>query len=167
MSSPNSNTFDLVPPRRPGLNDFEGAALTDDVEQPPNPGTDPTSAVWNTICRTLTALGMTAPVLCLGITGHVTQPFINAMACVVSAVTQTPVVGGVFGTFTITRNSIGNVSITWPAGTFPAAAFPPTAFLNAPAAGMVTAFAIANGVTVITMTSAGALADLPFTVDVG
>lgn len=167
MSSPNANTFDLVPPRRPGLNDFEGASLSDDVEEPPNPLTDPTSATWNTLCRVLTALGLVTPVCRLGITGHVSQPFINALACVVTAVTQTPVVGTGFGTFTIVRNSIGNVSITWPAGTFPAAAFPPKASLNHTAAGMITAFAITNGVTVITMTNAAALADLPFTVDIG
>lgn len=168
MSSPDANVFDVVPPNRPGLNDFEGADLEDDVEEPPNPLIDPTSAVWNTICRTLAAVGGVVPIFRLGITGHATQPFINALASVCSAHTQVPVSGHVFGSFTILRNSIGNVTISWDDTLVPDPAFPPYACLNASDAGMITVPpGSTNAVVVITRDHSGSLADLSFTLTVG
>jgi hypothetical protein len=68
---------------------------------------------------------------------------------------------------TLTPNSTGTgvTEITWPANSFPPAVVKPKAYLNA-GPGMIWAEPISNGVRVHTYNSAGAAADLAFTVDV-
>ena len=54
---PTFNTFDLVPPRRPSLADFNGASKQDNTAFAPNVVTMPNAAEWNTMGRLLVALG--------------------------------------------------------------------------------------------------------------
>src|SRR3954470_23186372 len=44
MTSPTTPTFDLTPPRRPGIDDVGGGAKLDDQSDPPDPVTMPTAA---------------------------------------------------------------------------------------------------------------------------
>lgn len=157
MVAPNANTFDLAIPRRPGTNDFNGVAKIDDSNEPPDPQTMPNAAEWNTIEWLVLALGRVMPVLVLSILGSA-SPSVISFPCARSTV--------VIGTFTVTRNSAGDVSITWPANTFPASASPPIVSLNGSADGRITADAIANGVRVYSYNAAGAATDRSFTVQV-
>lgn len=156
MASPNANTFDLSPPRRPGTNDFNGIAKYDDASFPPDPTTMPNAAEWNTLEFLMLAVARVCPVVNLSVTGGVT-PSINAFPSVNSNV--------LIGTFTVVRNSVGNISITWPTNTFPPSACAPMAHLNA-GPGMIHAVVTANGVNIFTYNSAGAATDLSFTVAV-
>lgn len=156
-ASPNANTFELVPPRRPGAADFNGIAKIDVTASPPDPQTQPNAYEWNTLEFLAIAAGKMIPVAILSVTGG-SSPVINAFTTASSLL--------VLGTFTITRVSAGVVQITWAAGTFPTAATQPKAHLNGTTAGMVTCENISNGVQVNTFNASGAVTDLSFTVDV-
>lgn len=159
MAAPNQNTWDLVPPRRPGTNDFNGIAKTDDPAYTPDVTTQPNAAEWNTVEFLINAFAKVMPSLIISITGGVTPGI---------AFFTTPASAPVLGTFTVTRNSIGNVSITWPANTFPPSVAAPSVALNAGALGnAVDIVAITNGIQVRTsVSSTGAGADLSFTATV-
>lgn len=156
MTAPNANTFDLATPRRPGTNDFNGIAKVDDSAYSPDPTTMPNAAEWNTLEFLALAACRVMPVAVLSVIGGAV-PSLNAFP---SASTLVAI-----GTFTVTRNSIGDVSITWPANTFPPSISPPQATLNS-GPGMIWATAIANGINVKTYNAAGALADQSFTASV-
>ena len=156
-ASPNANTFELTQPRRPGSVDFNGIGKQDDAENPPDPVTMPNAPEFNTLEYLIIAACKMIAVATISITGG-NPPTLNSFA---SASSQLSV-----GTFTITRNSAGNVSITWPANTFPTAATQPKAHLNGSTAGMVSCSPITNGVQVFTWNASGTPTDLSFTVDV-
>lgn len=156
MAAPNANTFDLATPRRPGTNDFNGIAKVDDAAFAPDPTTMPNAAEWNTIELLLLAVTRVVPVVILSVIGG-GAPTINNFPSASANV--------VIGTFTVVRNSAGNISITWPANTFPPSACAPMAHLNA-GPGMIHAVATANGVNIFTYNSAGTATDLSFTVAV-
>jgi hypothetical protein len=156
MASPNQSTFDVVPPYRPGAADFNGAAKLDDQANPPDPQTMPNAAEWNTICLLLVAMGKVISSAVITVTvsaGTYSASQISAAGAAVS-----------IGSITVTKNGTGDVSLTWPANTFPPAVAAPEASLNDTAAGMITCYAITNGVRIVMLNAAAAAADKPFTV---
>lgn len=155
MSSPDANTFDLVPPRRPGTSDFNGIAKVDDLAYPPDPTTQPNAAEWNTVEFLLVALGKVCPLALISVTGG-SPPTLFGFVSVSSSVLGSSI--------TFTPNGAGDVSITWPPATFASSVTNPTANLNSGAAGMIDVVAIADGVRVRTYDAAGTAADLSFTV---
>lgn len=153
MSSPNASPFDLTPPRRPGLDDFNGIVKEDDAENPPNPREQPNAPEWNTIEWILLAIGRIMPYAIFSFAaGAITQ--------VVTASKTLTV-----GSFSITANGTGDYSITWPANTFPASSVAPVASLNA-GPGMIHAVNETNGVQIKTYDETGAPAALDFTVQI-
>ncbi len=165
MPAPGASTFDgnpnATPPTtagyRPGASDFNGAALKNLGTNPPDPATMPTAELFNTYSLCMTSVGKMVPVAFISI---------NAGASPTTAFWSTAANLIVVNPFTVTRNSVGNYSITWPANTFPAAAAQPHAQLNVVLSAnnyAIGAVNITNGVQVTT-TQGGALADLNFTV---
>lgn len=165
MTTPNltplASTWDLaslaIPlvPRRPTLNDFNGAVKIDDANYAPDPQTMPNGPELNLYAKLLVALGAVCPSLVFSITGGA----VPTLAGFLSASTLVST-----GTFGINRVSAGVVDITWPANTFPASQVAPVVTPNAGVLCDVDAVAITNGVRVRTYNSAGAAADLSFTV---
>ena len=154
-NAPGTSTWDLVSPRRPTTNDFNGAAKVDDQQFVPDPQTMVSGLEYNTLCLLVVAMGKVLPNATFSITGG-NPPTLAGFAAAASAV--------VSGTFTLTRNSAGDVSITWPANTFPTATCAPEVSTNAGVQCSVDAVAITNGVRVRTFNAAGAPTDLSFTV---
>lgn len=157
MSTPTESSFDLASPRRPTSEDFNDVAKTNKPGYVPNPATQPNAEEWNFIEWLLLSLGRVTCVAKFGVTGGV-SPALNAVMSANSVVIN--------ATITVTRHSIGDVSLTWPANTFPAPAAPPEATINGTAKGMVTATSETNGVRVRTWDGTAAAADLSFTVTV-
>lgn len=165
MAIPLQSVFTLATPRRPSIADLGGAAFTDDQEFEPD-DTMPSAAMENQNEWVLQATEAVTPVLRLSVTW-------NGSAYVLTYIQSknTNVTGG---TFTPTRNSAGNISITWPANTFPAPAGFPSARLVTAALlynATITAQNITNGVQIfITAGTSGSAAaagsDQSFTVDV-
>ncbi len=156
-TAPGVSTWDLIPPRRPTTNDFNGAAKIDDATYAPNPQTMPSGAEYNTLCLLMVALGKVLPNAVVSVTGG-NPPTLAGFAAPSSSI--------VGGTFTLTRNSAGDVSVTWPANTFPTSACAPVVAPNAGALCDVDAVAITNGVRVRTFNAGGAATDLSFTVTI-
>lgn len=152
----NGNTWDLSPPQRPSLADFNGASKSDEAAYLPDPTTMPNAAEWNTMGRLLAAMGQMVPNASVSIASG-GSPTVSSVRTAASAVNS--------GTFTVTRNGAGDVSITWPANTFPATLGPPRAFLNNAGSGMISAVAVTNGMRIRTYNAAGAATDLDFTAD--
>jgi hypothetical protein len=157
-NSPGISTFDVVPPYRPTTTDFNGAQKIDDATDPPDAATMPNAAEANTTAGLFASLGRVVSLTTLSLT--VGTPYVIAsLMCAVSA--------AVVGSFTVVKNGTGDVSITWPANFFGSApTCSPEASLNHTAPGMITAYAITNGVRIVMFNSAGAAADMPFTVSV-
>jgi hypothetical protein len=156
-NAPNASTFDLATPRRPTTNDFNGAAKIDDAQYPPDAQTMPSAFEYNTLCLLVVALGKALPVAVVSVTGG-NPPTLAGFAAPGSAV--------VSGSFTLTRNAVGDVSITWPANTFPTPAVAPSVSTNAGTWCDADVVAITNGVRVRTYNGTGAATDLSFTVTV-
>ena len=153
--SPGVSTFDLVPPRRPVLNDFNGAAKVDDATFPPDPQTMPNAAELNLAAKLAVAVGAVMPVLVFSVIGGVTPTLFGIITAVTAVIPST---------LTVVRNGTGDVSITWPAGTFPTPSVYPTACTNAGAAGDADVVPITNGVRVRTYNGSAVATDLSFTV---
>lgn len=157
MSAP--NTWDCVPPRRPGTNDFNGIAKIDD-QRPgyqPDPQTMPNAKEWNLLGWLGVALGQMLPNVTIDVLGG-TSPSVLAV--------RSPCTTVVIGTITIVRPGAGEVNLTWPAGTFPPQVGQPHAFLNAPDAGQISVIAITNGVIVNMADVHGTSTDYSFSVDI-
>lgn len=151
-----TSTFDATPPFRPGTADFNGCAKIDDAEFPPDAATMPSAIEYNKLCDLVIALGkvVSAGVISVGVAAGVYS------VASFSAAGNGPVIG----TFTVTKNGTGDVSITWPVNTFPPAVCAPEASLNHTVPAMITSYAITNGARVVMYNAAGAAADMPFTV---
>lgn len=156
MGAANGSTFDLTTARRPSSDDTgESLVLVDDVANPPDPNTMPTSAPWNTFAALTRAYG--------GVVAH-TKISIH----VVSGTPGISLVGSarkgvVAGTFTVTDNGAGDTSITWAAGTFPPPIANPEVSVNTLASLAAVIAPITNGVRVQVRNDAGALTDGDFT----
>jgi hypothetical protein len=110
-SSPGISTWDVLPtPYRPGVADFNGAALTDDPDAPPNPNEFPTANQMNTEALVLVSIGKMVPNARLSILAGATPSILYCTAAG-SNVTSS--------SFVVTRNAAGDYSITWaqPSGT--------------------------------------------------
>lgn len=173
MPSPGQSTFDgnpnLETPTtqgyRPGADDFDGCALEDLPGGNPNPAYMPTAALYNTYGLLLVSVGrMIAWGSCSIIGGAV--PSLAYWRVAANNITNGSGTSG--SPFTVTRNSAGNLSITYPTGTFPAPMGQPRAFLNVAAPGnhnySITAINIPNGVQVVTLQD-GVPTDLNCSVD--
>lgn len=165
MTAPGQSTFDGNPNAtpavstgyRPGLSDFNGGALKDDPQYPPDPSTMPTSALFNTIAAMLVSMGKMVPTAFIGINAGA-SPTVAWWGTAANLIGANP--------FTVTRNSAGNYSITWTAGVLPNALGAPNAQINAVLGAhnySIGTVNIANGVQVTT-TEDGVLTDLNFTV---
>lgn len=142
---------------RPGINDFNGAALKNDPVNMPDPATMPTAELFNTLDFTAVSIGKMVPNGFISVVagGSPTTAFWSTAA---NNIGSNP--------FSITRNGAGDYSITVAANTFPTPAAQPHAQLNVQlgaASYSIGAVNIANGVRVTT-TQGGALTDLNFTV---
>lgn len=61
MAATNDSTFDLDPPRRPGLSDLGGAQKENHPKRPPDPVKHPTAEEWNHFAKLLAKLGAIVP----------------------------------------------------------------------------------------------------------
>lgn len=61
MPATNESTFDLDPPRRPGLADLGGARKENHPKRPPDPEKKPTAEEWNHFAKLLEKLGAIVP----------------------------------------------------------------------------------------------------------
>lgn len=168
--------WDLSPPRRPTLADYNQASLQNDPQDPPAlDGTMVTANLLNG--QALTQLGMgqivanaklsvifvaAAPVLETGVTIAGVSPGVaSPVAAGNINVLRTP--GGA---------GSGDVFLWWPASTFPAATVGPTAGLNGATPGNIAADLYTDvgtghsGIRVVTLSVGGAATDMAFTVDV-
>lgn len=164
MPAPNLSTWDGNPntspptttPYRPGTADFNGAGLTNDPVYPPNAATMPTAELFNTIGFLLTSIGKMVPNAFISV---------NAGASPTTAFWSTAANNILTNPFTITRNSVGNYTITVSANVLPAPAAQSLAVLNVVLGAhnySIGCVNVANGVQVTT-TQDGALTDLNFT----
>jgi hypothetical protein len=120
----------------------------------------PSAAMENSNEFLMVAVHMVVPVARFTVTYNGSAYVLTSFQCASTLVST--------GTFTVTRNSVGNISITWPANTLPASAGQPTAsFTLAALLNNATAGAqnITNGVQVF-LTSGGAGVDKSFVVEV-
>ncbi len=166
MPAPNQSTFDgnpnANPPTtsgyRPGLPDFNGAALTDDTQNPPDPQTMPVSFVWNTFAYLIVSICRMIPCASFALTPGVSPSILWWFTAALN-IASNP--------FAITRNGAGDYSVTWAANLFPVQGSP-KAYLNSLQGAHnvgIQAQNITNGVRIQTVQDA-VLTDLPFTVDV-
>jgi hypothetical protein len=147
---------------RPGADDFNGAAFQNDPDDEPDPGTQATAELVNTMCLALVSLGKVVANAKVSVKYASGNPVLDTFTAAPSAPTS--------ATFTVGRTSggagAGDVTITWAAGTFPPALGQPMACLNvvgAAAAWGISCANVTNGVRVITTVGSTAT-DLPFTV---
>jgi len=166
MPSPGCSTFDgnpnLPTPTtagyRPGAADFNGAALQDLGSNPPNPTTMPTAALLNTYSLQLESVSRMIPWGSISINAG-SSPTVAFYRVAANNIATNP--------FTVTRNSVGNYSITYASGVFPGPVAQPTATINAVLGAHtygIGAINISLGVQVTTVVDAAA-ADVNFTVD--
>jgi hypothetical protein len=163
--SPNANTWDLSPPRRPGLADFNGAAKADDANFTPDPTTMPSAAEYNTMQLLLVALSQMIPSAEVSILASA-SPSIIAVLSPVSAVNGNP------GAFVMTRSAAGNYTIEpTVANMLPAQVGAPRAYLNGIGNSSATiAAAYTTGpvhgypAVQVEIFQGGVLTDIPFTV---
>lgn len=158
MSIPVLLTYDIVPPRRPSIDDVGGAAFQDDQKNPPNQATMPSSAMENQNEMQVQAAHKVLPVCVFSIKFTTGTPSLDSF----STLSSLPITG----TFTFVDNGTGDTSVTWPANTFPTAINKPKGGITGATIGQIAVEAITNGVRVRTANAAGAATDLPCTVEV-
>jgi hypothetical protein len=174
MPSPGQSTFDgnpnlQVPTTqgyRPGDGDFDGAAFQNlsGTAGTPNPTVIPSANLFNTFCKQLESCSRMIPFASVSVLGG-GAPSIAFWRVAANLITSGSGTSG--SPFTVTRNSVGNLSIIYPAGIFPGPMAQPDGALNLVlgahnySIGFVN---ITNGVQVTT-TQDGVLTDLSFTVN--
>ena len=150
-------TFDIVPPRRPSLEDVGGAALSDDAMNPPIPPKMPYAAQLNQWALQIQRQGALMPIAIFSVRFAAGAPVLDSFACAPTA--------PITATFTLTDNGAGNTTITWPAGTFPTAIVKPSVTITEDIAALTPiALNVSNGVQVKTRNAASALTDMAFLV---
>lgn len=167
MSTPLLNTFDLSPPRRPTLADFNNAAKADDSAYPPNVATMPNSAEYNLMARLLVAMGAVCPTARVSVLASST-PSISSVIAPGTGVNANA------GAFILTRVAAGQYWVECAtATTLPTFGSQPSVSLNSHSALVVAGAYATYGVgpslgnpgVLIETELAGTLADCPFTVD--
>jgi len=148
MPAPDANTFESVSrlgspqtPHRPSVDDFDGCSCIN-ATNPPDATTMPTAPAWNSIGRTLAAVGRVVPVAVFTVRYlDNTTPIVENVVCTNGALQ--PV------NFQVTSNGVGDVSITWPADSLPPAACDPIASVGGLTPVAICASNITNGVRVV------------------
>ncbi len=161
MAAPDELTFDIVPPRRPSLDDCGGGKLIDDAENPPDPETMPYAAQLNQLQKQVARFGGSVAVARFSIVFNAGTPSIGQFVCLPT--------GPITSTFTVTDNGNGDTTISWPANTFPSSVLKPAGLtLNEDVAAQapVAWMPDANSVRVKTRNAAGTLTDIVFSVEV-
>lgn len=158
MATPLDLTFDLVPPRRPGISDVGGAQKEDDLNYPPDPVRMLTGADENQGEKLTVAYGKVVA------NAKVTVHFSGSTPSVAQASGCGSAV--VPSLFTVTDNGAGDTTISWPAGTFPAAIADHTARLTGATVGMIACETVSNGARVRTKDGTNTAADLAFVLEV-
>ena len=179
MASPAPNeqskgisTWDASPPYKPGLPDFNGAALVNNGLAPPNPATFPTANLLNTFSLLLASLCAMAQNARVSVVYSGGLPVLDSgvAAAGVSPGATNPIPG-----LTIIRTvggaANGDVFVYWAAGTFPPAGTRPTVCMNGAAPGFICADWYTDGsgntgVRIVAKNTSGTATDLPFTVEV-
>lgn len=170
-SSPGQSTFDGNPnvspaiPQgyRPTVADG-GAILQDDTENPPDPETMPVSFVWNYLTAVAASFGRMIACASFGLTAGA-SPVFPFWSTAANLIQTNP-----FSVYS--RVAAGHYQIQWTAGTFPVIGAP-KGYLNctggAHSYGITCQYMTAppNGMQAVEVwtTTDGALADLPFQID--
>lgn len=160
MSAPDGNPFDVFTrtgatntPHRPTVEDFDGCQCLNAVS-PPDPVTMPTAPAWNTMGRTLAAYARVVPAIVATVRFDSGTPSLEFM----SACSESLAV-------VVVDNGVGDTSLTWTSDTVPPPIADPMASVSdASTDAHIRAYAITNGVRVVTKNLAGAAADVRFTV---
>lgn len=114
--APDDSTWDLTPPRRPGLADVNNAEVQNDADFPPTDRSFFTAAFLNTVAKLAIASHKVLPVSIVTVSSGVLGLFVTPANTVDrSQITVTPV-------------AAGQVDLTWVAGLFPILGAVPTAF---------------------------------------
>ena len=156
MAAANGSTFDLTPARRPSLDDTGGVGFQDSIKAPPDPATMPNAAQQNAGNAHSAAFG--------GVIAHTVISIHYASGTPGVLLVGSARAGVIAGTFTVTPNATGDVSITWAAGTFPPAIALPMVSVNALSSLHAVAMPITNGVRVQVYNDSAALTNGDFTV---
>lgn len=131
-------TYDLTPPRRPGVaQDLGGCDLVDDPEFPPDPTADPTADTWNQEGKLAEAVARVSAV------GAV---YVNSAGTIVYSTFQRSTALGT--SLVATHHGAGDDSIVWAAADFPAAILPPVAFVTGTTATTIAVEDLAPGARV-------------------
>lgn len=147
---PGSNTD----ARRPSTDDVGGNGLEDFPGEAPDPRYAINSEAENQRNNCLTGHARTQASVIISVRFVTGDPFVYKQSNTASSPVDVAV----------TDNDVGDVSLTWPAGSVPPALVEPVASVNGATPGVAVAEAIANGVRVRVVDMDGDPADLPFTV---
>lgn len=167
--------WDDSPPRRPALPDVNSASLQNRADAPPDPSRFPTANLLNGKSYMALSIGKVMPNAVISVTFQAGSPVINygASACGVSqnGVQDAVTSGAVKVERTPGGAGSGDVVVYAPANTFPSPIADPTACITGTTTcGFIAAeWYVATdgkaGIRVITLSTGGAAADLPFTVN--
>jgi hypothetical protein len=120
--SPNASTFDLAPPRRPGVTDFNNASKEDDPDFPPNPVTMPTAGEYNTLCKLMVAMGKVMPVAIVDIKFTTGTPSVDRFVAASSSAS--------LSSFTVVDSGAGVTDVHWDDELLPPPAADPEATIT-------------------------------------
>lgn len=162
-TAPEESTWDLAIARRPDVNDCGGACLVNDTSEggknlPPTDGTYPEATWLNQDQKQIAALAAVAPSARLTVAVPAGVPGIVAL--------MAPGATVLVGDFTVTDMAVGAVEISWPSGKLPLMTCDPTVTVNAHGDNSATATIVSATRIRIETRTAGALADLRFTVEI-
>lgn len=156
MSVQDTLTWDLATAMRPGLSDVVDGTKVNDGDDPPDDVSMPNAHEHNQMAAQIAAFAKVVPSARISVSQTTgTYAITNVQSCG-SNVTS--------GSFTLTKNATGDVSLTWTAGVLPATTGQPMATVNEDAALIVRAFNVSNGVRVKLVNTSGAATDGGFTV---
>ena len=155
-------TYDAVPPTRPVIGDLGGGAKQAPPGAPANSASQFTAGDANQLAMAIASFAKVMPTLVLSVTQVAGVYTIAQLAC--------PGNNVVSGNITVTKNGVGDVTLSWAANLIPGSAFAPCAWLNggagayrSPEATMPTATSVRVKMT----DGAGAAVECNFSVEVG
>ena len=148
---------DAAAPQRISVEDLGGDQKINETGYAP--GVDePGANEWNNLVRMCSALDKMTPLAIITLDGAA-SPAITAVKSKRTTIAAAD--------FTVTDNSTGNTSIEWAAGTLAPQTMQPRAYVHGATPHVVSATApTALSVQVVTVTHAGAAADVPVTIEV-
>jgi len=165
MAAADDLTFDLVPPRRPTLDDLGGADFEDDDVNPPDPTSMPNAGEANVKAKTMAAVARVMPL------AQVWVRIVSGTPVIYNAIFASTLLND--SSITLTDEAAGRVRLSWSPDAFPALAGEPavtptyTTDANNPALQSVAAQSelIVNGCKVRTyLTNTAGLVDYNFVV---